>query len=171
MMLVFLAACLLDRHEVDNFTDSIIGEEAREENICFRHVELFMAYIRRAQGRYGEEATLIGIEQCAKDARGVKTRYAAPVNRTILADQRDCVQITNDGVVLNRQVRCGGTKRFFYLCLYLCLQHKLFPLAKLVLASVQKSILHILATIWQCVKSCRVRFHFVALSTRCSRDR
>ena len=95
------------RHEVDDLADAALGEEARDEHGRARQVELL--------GREGlahrlerEAAAVLGVEDRAEQAGGIEALGAEPVDRALVADERDAVQVADDPVVLDRQVAVGG---------------------------------------------------------------
>src|SRR2546421_11633128 len=110
VVLVESGSCVLDRHEIGDLTDSGMVKKARDEDIGGRKIHLLQIYARVLEGSDAEEAALCTIENGSKDAGRVKIRDAAPIDRPILANQCNGIQITNEPVVLDGQVclRSGG---------------------------------------------------------------
>ena len=92
----------LDGHEIGDLGDTVVAEEARDQDVGFRKVELFTA--RLADQADLEEPALGVIEESGKNARRVKPRQTAPIDGTIHADQGNRMQVTDDAVVFNRFV-------------------------------------------------------------------
>jgi len=92
-----------DGHEVRDLAHPLGGEEARDQDVRLRQVEL----PRRpavARGSDAVVAAVLAVEDGAEDARGVEARAAVPVDRAVGADQGDRVEITDDAVFGDRQI-------------------------------------------------------------------
>src|SRR5258708_30685354 len=85
MVLVTRTALTLNGHEVGNLSYAINRQEACDEDICLRQIELFTPHPRYIGGRDAKEAAFLRIENCAENTGRVETRYTAPVNRAIFA--------------------------------------------------------------------------------------
>jgi len=96
--------CRLDRHEINDLTDTLKREKARDQDIGFWEIVLILPHLGRRAWCNAEEAAFFSIEQRPKNAGCIKSGHAAPVNRAIFADKSDRVQITYDPMVLNWQV-------------------------------------------------------------------
>ena len=112
----------LDRHEVLHLADAVGVEEARDQDVRVREVQLLVVApplaIRAgddaSQHRClrahdldrcdAEEAAAVCVEQGGEDARRVEARAAVPVDRAVDGHQRDRVQITDDAVLGDRRV-------------------------------------------------------------------
>src|SRR6266567_4818813 len=117
-MLVLFTTNLLNGHEISNLTYTLNGEEACDENVGFRHIELFTLCISYGCGSNAEKAAFLSIEECTKDAGRVEDGQTAPINRAIFPDERHGIEISNDGIVFNCLIRCRWMIR--------CLHHGLF---------------------------------------------
>ena len=74
-----------NRHEVDHFTDTCLGQKTRDENGSVRIVELMpIEGINRRSDP--EVPALIIIQQATEDAGRVETRGAKPVDCAVDAD-------------------------------------------------------------------------------------
>ena len=95
---------LPDRHEILDLADSGRGEEARDEHVRVREVELLVLPFA-ACGPEHETAAAVRIEQRGEHARRVEPRAAVPVHRPLGADQRDRAQVADHSVVGDRRIR------------------------------------------------------------------
>ena len=88
------------RHEVDDLTHPVLGDEPGDENGGVREVHLLrlVAAPRRTDP---EVAAPDVVEQGAEHARRVEARAAEPVDRTFRTDQRRGLKITDQAVVGN----------------------------------------------------------------------
>ena len=93
----------LDRHEVLHLPHAAGREEARDEDVRVREVELLRRPLvaRRAQGVV---AAAVLVEDRAEHARRVERRAAVPVDRAVRADERDRVQVADQSVLGDREV-------------------------------------------------------------------
>src|SRR5829696_2865873 len=91
-----------DRHEVDEPYGSLIGVEFR-----FQHHRVApVPAARRADwtGRSNQPASVfLSAKQRSEDGAGVKPGYAQPVDRAVAANQRCCLGVTDNRVILNGQ--------------------------------------------------------------------
>ena len=92
-----------DRHEVLDLCDAVGGEEARDQDVRVREVELLdgAVLVRRADA---EVAAALPVENCAEDARRVEAGAAVPVDRAVRPDERDGVKVSDHAVLGDRQV-------------------------------------------------------------------
>ena len=98
---VLSAAAFADRHEVLHLTDPGTGEEASDQDIRVREVELSARPLLAA--RYKAEApTALGIEDCGEYARRVEAGTAVPVDRPFGVHESGCVKITDQPVLSDR---------------------------------------------------------------------
>ena len=97
---------LAERHEVDDLADPALGEEARHEDGGPGQVEL-LGRERLVDGPDREAPALSAVEDRAEQAGSVEALGAEPVDRALVADERDGVQVADDAVVLDRQVAVG----------------------------------------------------------------
>jgi hypothetical protein len=81
-------------HEVLHLPDAVGHQEARDEDVRVREVEL-LGVPAVAFGRDAKQAAVVGVQDRRKDARRVKPRAAVPVDRPVGTDQRDGVQVAN----------------------------------------------------------------------------
>ena len=129
VVLVESGSCVLDRHEIGDLTDPCMTQKTRDEDIGGRKIHLLQIYACVLEGSNAEEAALCTIENGSKDAGRVKIRDAAPIDRPILPNQCNGIQITNEPVVLDGQVglriRNGGRT------LGVFIQHCSSPFARL----------------------------------------
>ena len=54
--------CRLDRHEIGDFTDALIGEEARDQDIGVWQIVLVLPHLGRIPGCNAEEATFASVQ-------------------------------------------------------------------------------------------------------------
>ena len=122
---------LLYGHKIGNLGHAINRKEARDENIGFRQIELFMAHAGYVLGSDTKKTAFVGIEEGTKDARRVETWNAAPINGAIFSHESDRMQVADDGIVFNRLVLRGGLAGILCLCLlsWLNLIHIVSPFA------------------------------------------
>jgi hypothetical protein len=97
------AGRVVDRHEVLHLADAALGEEAGDQDIGVREVELLG---RPAVCRRGDPvvAAATPVEDRAEHARRVEVGAAVPVDRPVRADQRGRVQVADDPVLGDRQI-------------------------------------------------------------------
>ena len=96
-----LAAVLrvaVDRHEVLHLAHAVGRQEARDEDVRVREVELLRGVLG-VRRRDPVEAALFGVEDRREDARGVESLGAVPVDRPVGADQGNGVEIADDAVL------------------------------------------------------------------------
>ena len=96
-----------DRHVVRDLPDPVGREEARDEHVGVRPVELF-GVTRLRIGRDLEPPALLIVEDGREDARGVVARQAQPVYGTVHPHQGRGVQVADDPVVLYGLVAWPG---------------------------------------------------------------
>ena len=94
---------VLDRHEVLHLAHAAVGEEARDQDVRVREVEL-LGVPAVTGGPQREEAALVLVEDRAEHARRVERRAAVPVDRPVRADERDRVQVADQSVLGDREV-------------------------------------------------------------------
>src|SRR5215472_15113797 len=98
--LIWLCSVLLDRHVIRQLGHSFLSQEARQEDVCVRQIQL--AYSRIRKGGFDlKAATLVLIEQGSKDRWGIEFWVTEKVNRSIHAYKRDGSHIADHAVVLN----------------------------------------------------------------------
>ena len=78
----------------------LLSQEARQESVCVRQVQLAYSRIRKA-GFDLKPATLVLIEHGSKDRWGIEFWVTERVNRTIHGYKRDGSHIADHAVVLN----------------------------------------------------------------------
>jgi hypothetical protein len=77
---------LADAHEVLHLGDALGGEEAGDEDVRVREVELLRR--RLPDRRQAEGAAALGVEDGREDAGRVEVGPAEPVDRPVRADER-----------------------------------------------------------------------------------
>ena len=93
-----------NRHEVDHFTDTRLGQKTRDEDGGVRIVELLP--IEDIDRRSDPEVpALIIVQQRAEDAGRVEARGAEPVDSAVDADECRRLQISNETVIGDEWVR------------------------------------------------------------------
>ena len=90
-------------HEVLHLPHAVRHQEARDQHVGVRKVELLRAPAVPV-GRDTEQAAAVGVEERREDTRRVETRAAVPVDRSVRPDERDRVQIADQAVLSDRQV-------------------------------------------------------------------
>ena len=90
-------------HEVLHFPDSLGHQEARDQDIGVRQVELLRTP-SVAVRRDAEPPASISVEDGRENARRIETRAAIPVDRPVGADKRDGVQVTDQAVLGDGQI-------------------------------------------------------------------
>ena len=93
-------------HVVDELPDTLGREEARNEDVRIRPVELLVRAPLRF-GRYLEAPTLLVVQDGREDARRVEVREAQPVYGAVRPDQGGAVHVADDPVLLYRSVGHG----------------------------------------------------------------
>jgi hypothetical protein len=95
----------LNGHKVDHFPYTVATEKTGDQYIGIREIEL----LANARGNRTdlEIASRGTIQKVGKDAWGVEMREAAPVDRTVHADQSHRVKVPYNTVVFNGFVRHG----------------------------------------------------------------
>jgi len=78
--------CRLNRHEINDLTDTIEGEKARDKDSGFWEIVLIVPHFGRGLWCDAEEAAFFSIEQGSKDAGCIKSGDAAPIDCAIFAD-------------------------------------------------------------------------------------
>ena len=97
-------------HEVLHLPHSVGHQEARDEDVGVGQVQLLGAPAV-AVGRDAEQAAVVGVEDRREDARRVEPRAAVPVDRPVGADERDGVQVADQAVLGDGQVRARDRDR------------------------------------------------------------
>jgi len=87
-------------HEVSDFRDTGVREEASEQDIGIRQVELPGMQMLNF-GPDAKEAAALGIEESSKNRWRIKVRKAEEVDAPIDADQCDGTHVADDAVVLD----------------------------------------------------------------------
>ena len=93
----------LDRHEVLHLGDAVRRQEAGDQHVRIREVELLRRTVLDDR-RDAVVAAALTVEDRAEHARRVEARAAVPVDPSVRADERDAVQIADDAVLGDRQV-------------------------------------------------------------------
>ena len=96
-------AGVLDRHEVRHLGHAAVGQEPRQQHVGVGQVQLLVHRIVELR-RDLEPAAAIGVEERGKHGRRVERREAEEVDRAVLADQRDGVEVADDAVVFDGRV-------------------------------------------------------------------
>ena len=100
------AVGLAEHHEVDDLADPALGEEARHEDGGPRQVQL-LGRERLVRRPDREAPALLRVEDRPEQAGSVEALGAEPVDRALVADERNRVEVADDPVVLDRQVAVG----------------------------------------------------------------
>ena len=97
----------MDRHEIADLRHPVGGEEARQQHVGIREIELPVHGVvqHRLQG---EVAASFVIQQRSEDGWGVERRQAEEIDAAVGADQGNGLQVTDDAVRLDRRVRGQG---------------------------------------------------------------
>ena len=90
-------------HEVGHLGDAVAIERTGDEHVRVGQVHLLHGARGVARAEL-ETAAVLGVEQGGEDRRGAEVRIRHEVNRPVRADQRHGVQVTDDPVVLDREV-------------------------------------------------------------------
>jgi hypothetical protein len=94
---------LLHGHEVGELGDPVFGVESREKNVGPGKIHL-----PPVDGLHlwsdRESTSLGGIEQGGEDRRRVELGKAHEIDRPVLADERDGMEVADDAVVLDRLI-------------------------------------------------------------------
>jgi hypothetical protein len=101
------AVAVMYRHEVQNLGDSLRREEAGEEHVRVREIQLLAATVALGLGL--EIPTLLVVQDRAEYAWRVEGGQAQPVDRPIRPDERRRMQIAYYPVVLDRKVSHPST--------------------------------------------------------------
>jgi hypothetical protein len=97
-------ANLFDRHEVAHLGNSLLGEEARHEDVRVRQVELFVPHSIKIRVNV-EAPTLMLVEQAGENRWRIKSRKAHEVDRCSFSYQSDRMQVTHNPIIFNWMVR------------------------------------------------------------------
>ena len=106
---------MVDRHEVEDLANAILRHEARYEDCRGREVELLCNGL--VCGADSEVSPAIPIQQRGKDARGVETGRAEPVDHPVRVDERGGLQVSDEPVVGDRGIFFLARGRNPRLCL------------------------------------------------------
>src|SRR6516165_1882231 len=106
----------LDRHEIGDFTNPFMCEEACDQDIRFWKIVLLVPHRGRRAGCNAEEAAFFSIQQSPEHAGCIKRGQAAPVNGAIGADKGNGMQITNDAMLFNGQIGSFLWVRLYHGC-------------------------------------------------------
>src|SRR5262249_12947363 len=101
----------LDGHEVGHLTDTIRRHKSSDEDVRLRKIHLLSLHGRRVGRSNAEEATLLHVEQRAKDTGRIEVRNSAPIYRTVPADERNGLQVADDAIVLDGQIALWGMEQ------------------------------------------------------------
>ena len=99
--LIRLTRVFFNGHVVGQFCDAFFGEEACQQNVRIRQVELTYPNIRKP-GLNLKTAPLLVIEQRGKNRRGIEIWITKEVDRAVHAYQRDRLHVADDAVIFNR---------------------------------------------------------------------
>ncbi len=99
-----------DGHEVLHLADPFRGEEAGDQDVRVREVELLDG-ADTEHGRDPVPAALPPVEDRREHARRVEARAAVPVDRPVRADERDGAEVADDAVLGDREVLRRGRDR------------------------------------------------------------
>jgi hypothetical protein len=102
-MAMALTGGALNRHEVLDLAHPHRRQEAGDEDVRVREVELFGRPVRRGR-RDSVVAAARAVEDRPEDARRIEARAAVPVDRAAGAHERDRVQVADHAVLGDRQV-------------------------------------------------------------------
>src|SRR5918994_795316 len=91
-----------DRHEVLNLSHAMGAQEAGDQDLGIREVELFGRPVRAGRSE-SPVAAALPVEECPEQARGVETRAAVPVNRPLGAYECDSMEVADEAVFGYRQ--------------------------------------------------------------------
>src|SRR5215208_4411094 len=91
-----------DRHEVKGLGQALGREEAGQEHVGVRQIELVAVGVLQRVQR--EMPTLLVVEDRAEDARGVEGGQAQPVYSPVGTDERRRVEVPDDTVVFDWQI-------------------------------------------------------------------
>jgi hypothetical protein len=91
------------RHEVLHLSDAVGHQEARDEDVRVREVQLLGAP-GVPVGCDAEAPPAIGVEDRPEDARRVEPRVAVPIDRPVGSDERRSVQVADQAVLRDGQV-------------------------------------------------------------------
>src|SRR5215469_5282853 len=83
--LVGLLCVLFYWHVVRQLSHAFFGEKSRDQNICFRQIQLTHAHVRQ-QWPNLETSSLLVIKHGSKDCRGVEIRVAEEIDRAVHPD-------------------------------------------------------------------------------------
>jgi hypothetical protein len=87
-------ASLLDRHAIRQLGHSLLSQEARQEDLCVRQVQLAYSRIRKT-GFDFKAATLVPLEQGSEDRWGIEFWVTERVKQSIRAYKRDASHIAD----------------------------------------------------------------------------
>jgi hypothetical protein len=91
-----------DGHEIHDLGHSLRGEEPGEQHVGVRQIQLVtVGVLHRAQI---EASAPLVVEDGAENARRVEGRQTQPVYRPVSPDERRCVKIPHDPMVLYGKV-------------------------------------------------------------------
>ena len=96
-------AGVLHRHEVGHLGHAVVGQEPGEQHVGVGQVELLVRRVVELR-RDLEAAAALGVEEGGEHRRRVEGRQAEEVDRSVLAHQRDRVEVADDAVVLDGRV-------------------------------------------------------------------
>src|SRR5215210_8700652 len=91
-----------DRHEVKGLGQALGREEAGQEHVGVRQIELVAVGVLQRVQR--EMPALLVVEDRAEDARGVEGGQAQPVYGAVRADERRRAEVPDDTVVFDGQI-------------------------------------------------------------------
>jgi hypothetical protein len=91
-----------DRHEVKGLGQALGREEAGQEHVGVRQIELVTVGVLHRVQR--EMPALLVVEDRAEDARGVEGGQAQPIYGAVGTDERRRVEVPDDTVVFDGQI-------------------------------------------------------------------
>src|SRR5690242_3850907 len=109
-MLFRMFGSVRDRHEVGNLSHAVGRQMASDQDVGVGPIELLVVDAF-SFGADAKPAALLVIEKGAKNAGGVKSRKAEPVDGTFAADQCRGSEVADNPVVLNGFVGHEGSGR------------------------------------------------------------
>src|SRR5689334_20762305 len=100
---VLAANRLCDRHEVLNLAHTTWSQEASDQNIGVREVQLLRSPASIGRGK-AIMAPATRVEDRPEDARGVNPGTAVPVDRAISPDESHAMQVADQAVIGDRKI-------------------------------------------------------------------
>ena len=91
-------------HVVDDLRYAVLGEEAGDQDVRLGPVDLFVDDSVGSRRTDTEVSALPLIQNRGEDARRIEMGETEPVDGAVHPDQRYCLQVSDDAIVLDRQV-------------------------------------------------------------------